>query len=212
MAQIMRFHKKPANYRWEEYGVNVASSLYDLEHYQWTWESKSSAVINDIGLLMYRVGKDAGIASYTPSGSGVPENVEPTTVPRAFRNFGYAAGGLETINVATLSHHLEYIKKPVYTSGYTTQGVSRRSGHAWVVDGLSRYVDYTEQYYDAYYQGQRVGHIKVRTINFYLTNTNEQYFHCNWGWDGDADGWYWAGTFNPSPYNFNQKVRTLYVN
>lgn len=59
------------------------------------------------------------------------------------------------------------------------------SGHAWVCDG---------------YQG---------------SGTYTEYFHFNWGWGGQSDGYYYLSNLNPSPYTFNinqQVVKSIRPN
>lgn len=61
---------------------------------------------------------------------------------------------------------------PIYTIGVT----SDNQGHAWVIDGLKKYVTYLTSEMMA-----------VDTTN---------YVHCNYGWGGECDGYYQEGVFN----------------
>lgn len=198
MAQIMKFHKKPAGYMWDDYGYNLLEKL-DFEHNRsFAWESKSSTIITNVGQLFKDIGLKVGM-QYFPSGSGAYSSL----VPNAFSQYGYSTSKLIDINIQNLISYLQDNKKPVYTRGSHVGG-----GHAWVVDGFAQVADYRELYRNAYYRGEYVGYIKVRTVNFYL---NDKYFHCNWGWGGQSDGWYLAGTFNPSTNNPYTDIQTIYV-
>lgn len=53
-------------------------------------------------------------------------------------------------------------------------------GHAWVIDGYHKEI---EKWYYA------------DDNTLYKTVTN-YYVHCNWGWNGDLDGWFTSGLFD----------------
>lgn len=189
VAQIMRYHKKPARFMWDNYGYNVQANL-DYEHNRaFAWESKSDEVIQNLGSLFFELGQKLDM-KYRTTGS----SAYTSAVPNAFRHFGYSTSEEKGYNLTQVVWQLED-KLPVYMSGAT----SDLQGHAWVIDGLAQMADYHEQYKNAYYQGEYLGYIKVRTVNFYL---NEKYLHINWGWGGNSDGWYLAGTFNVRGYKF----------
>ena len=67
---------------------------------------------------------------------------------------------------------------PVFISGYSTE-----AGHAWVLDGI------LQQHRDK---------LAVRTTGEKtVVNRELRYFlHCNYGWGGSKDGYYFDGIFD----------------
>ena len=47
----------------------------------------------------------------------------------------------------------------------------------------------------------------VGCLTWNVDGYNGDYFHCNWGWGGDANGYYLLNNLNPEPgINFNDDV------
>lgn len=65
-------------------------------------------------------------------------------------------------------------KHPVVVVG---ENVKNGSGHTWIIDG--------------YYHEQ-----DASSANNTNDTESDPYFHINWGWGGDCDGWYAAGCFD----------------
>ncbi len=67
-------------------------------------------------------------------------------------------------------------------------GQSSSSGHAWVCDGSTSYNSYR------IYKLMTIsifGELEyVENTNYRSSTMNHNYFHMNWGWDGDYNGWY----------------------
>ena len=146
-----------------------------------------------IGELYYQLGLPANLdVTYDAvNGSGAAcENI-----PRTFEHFGYTSGG------SVVSYNFDEIfdvisTRPVYVSGYSFKTVvpiynifgiqvgSRdeyTSGHAWVIDQVlerSRY--------------KLDGGIMTRA----LIKETEYLVHCNFGWSGSCNGYYYSGIFN----------------
>jgi len=53
--------------------------------------------------------------------------------------------------------------------------------HAWIIDGLA--------------------------LGYTYLPSKDYYVHNNWGWDGDANGYYLAGFFDPLNFNFQRDVK-----
>lgn len=69
--------------------------------------------------------------------------------------------------------------RPVILDGYTDDG----AGHAWVVDGYTKDINY------------------FTDCSGYISTL---YFHMNWGWEGEHNGYFAFDNFNPgSSYNVN---------
>ncbi len=61
---------------------------------------------------------------------------------------------------------------------------SKKIGHAWVADG----------YRDIWDCSQGVGYL---------------YFHMNWGWEGNHNGWYSFDSFVPGSNNYSQNKEQI---
>jgi hypothetical protein len=127
--------------------------------------------------------------NYGADGSGAKDkNVKGT-----FNNFGYNSGGVIKYDQRTiLSEVLQ--GRPVYVGGYATRKdiikifgwriiTSYGKGHAWVIDAVLRQ---TANYYEYDSRGKL-----IRT-----TPVLRDLVHCNWGWNGLSDGYYFSGAFN----------------
>lgn len=188
MAQIMAYHRKPAGYMWDDYGYNLLEKL-DFEHNRsFAWESKSFAVIDNIGKLLQDIGTISG-AIYEPTET----KLATSDAAEGFRAMGYVCD-YRTYYDKTLMVYSLTDKKPVYMSGARQKSANDYIGHAWVVDGYAQKADYNMIYKYCYYRGESVGYIKTPSVNFTF---DEYYYHCNWGWNGKDNGWYLAGMFNP---------------
>lgn len=100
-------------------------------------------------------------------------------VPRAFRLLGYTTSGLRSYGKNRVNESRQR-SKPVYISGNSSAG-----GHGWAIDGSLEKV--MKEYY--YNNSGALPDIGIRRW---------MYFHCNWGWDGTANGYFLDNVFNTS--------------
>ena len=167
MAQIMYFHKWPAQGRGENsytvaYDNRTIHADFSKSRYDWANMKKlydynnpyNDVEADAVALLM----NDAGIASnmqYTPSSSGAYDEA----AERALQNhFDYTTALVRRSDEGTAGF-TEIVRQellngfPVYLSGFYKLG---GSGHAWVTDGLNE----------------------------------NGLFHMNFGWGGQSDGYF----------------------
>jgi hypothetical protein len=81
---------------------------------------------------------------------------------------------------------------------------SNEACHAWLADGQRSFV------VNHYLYTQESG----GNWDVYQTSYSCKYFHYNWGWYGNSNGWYFAGVFrqyNYNSYNFAENVKYLMV-
>lgn len=97
-------------------------------------------------------------------------------VPRTFNNFGYTHSGTLT-DFDALSIKSWVSAGPLYGRG----AMSGVGGHAWVFDEVITRVRKV-------FQGS--------TPNSPYTIEHDELVHINWGWYGEADGYYVPGVFN----------------
>ena len=180
-------------YHW---GHNIT---YDGYYFDWDImrQHKStadpySAAYSMIGELYYKLGLPENLdVSYSTTGSGAAN----ANVPRTFTNFGYSSGGsIVTYDFDELYNVIS--SRPVYVSGYAIKEVTKKKflgittkttttykeGHAWVIDQVLTRKRNKTTYVDGVKQGTSVEY--------------EHLVHCNFGWNGLDNGYYYSGTFD----------------
>lgn len=139
---------------------------------------------------------------------GLPENLNMTygiygesgshasdyNVPRTFENFGFTSGGsIESYDYDEIYNIIS--ARPVYVSAY--DDLLGQRGHAWVIDEvLTR---------------RRIRYTHVEGVGITQQDTEYQHLvHCNFGWNGKSNGYYYSGTFaimNPVIQDPNTTIR-----
>lgn len=194
-AQIMSFLEYPkqmAGFLSEnDYRVtklNWKQINEEAKHYS---EPKSSETRGQIAALMRHLGI-AFKAEYKQNTTSV-DTEDAVDIMR--KEFGCDVTRLKDYNCRDIINDLKCRNKIVIMSGksryYHILFFVRKytGGHAWVVDG---YIDYVT--------GWR--------------SEERLYLHCNWGWNGNYNGYFLDNVFNtdtPAPYNDNaESTRTNY--
>ncbi len=100
---------------------------------------------------------------------------------RVLNNYGY--------NCSRQNHDASAVKtslqnrKPAYTQGYDNIA---QEGHAWIIDGYKLVYAYTEyKLYTANASHTAYNEMDSHRV-YHATNS---YYHVNWGWGGDHNGW-----------------------
>lgn len=204
MAQIMVYHAHPAKYPSTilNFGITSAFRTYvgkntNLEAMKKIKDlnTQGSSAAKDnvsrfIAIIGYMLNNDWGVdetAAYDED------------VPKVFNNIGYATPPPRDYNSADIVSNLGS-GMPVYTSGIR----DGNKGHAWVVDGYKREY-YTEAYY-YYFFGANGAYHGRRRQDAIVRNYNDLFLHCNYGWSGSANGYYYEGVFNTS--NVHERTGT----
>ncbi|MET3027472.1 C10 family peptidase [Flavobacterium sp. UW10123] len=143
----------------------------------------------DIQLLM----KNAGASVNMSYGCGLSSAVTANAATALKNTFGYHYATFGNFNLNTVIQNLNN-NRPVILTGGTNSGGSYVNGHAWVCDGYSQTTIYHKDDY-----GVCLG-----------ASTYQAILHMNWGWDGDYNGYYSVGSFNPGTYTFNYQNGMLY--
>jgi len=157
--------------------------------------SSSATARGQVEMLMFVLGLP-GIANATYYSDG-DTGVTMSNARSAFKKLGYAASNVMTATTITGTQNSFNITEntsaiaiqralcnfgPVYISGWTQ---NKSAGHAWVIDGYATMSFYREKF--------QKGDVVVYR-NYSLNNC--AMVHCNFGWDGDSDGWYIYGLFD----------------
>lgn len=182
VAQIMGYYKRPSGYDWEQM---VQYNIYD--DYSITDNLK-----NQFGALFKTLGEKLDM-NYSMTGSGAPsENVPPT-----LRSYGYSSGELEGYSLDKIKSELVSMR-PVYIDGYAIREevwentflwfgkyVTKYSeGHAWIIDGFK---GLRREMRERDYETHEILKTTIQTIEL---------VHCNFGWDGTDNGYYYDQAFN----------------
>lgn len=163
MGQIMKFYRYPNNFDWDNMPNNTGTLA--------------------IQELLYNIGTTIGM-EYTPTGSSA--NYQQAIY--GFRTYGYKA--------EPKSHNSEEVtqellnNKPVYMRGYNEQ---KRTGHAWVCDGVRREVydmEYYVEYINSVNEYTNYGETLIANPHVYASVSTGTKFHMNWGAGGKYNDWY----------------------
>ena len=173
LGQIAAYHQHPTSYNGHVYNWD-AIMQYEQVPISDTLASNSVAeLIHDIGLLVFM--------HYTDSASGAYFE----DVYYCLDAFDYHNQMVYDVNFDSISTDI-INSKPVYMRGVRTYidslGQTKYVGHAWVVDGVV-VKSYTVEEVD------RMGHV-VSSFTDY-----RNYVHCNWGWNGNSNGYFIIGAF-----------------
>lgn len=139
------------------------------------YSEESLAVANLLRTIGIKLGMD-----YKPDGSGA--SIDDAVA--FLKNYaGYKSVSKTGYSKEAILKMLQ-TKLPVYIRGCYSPNGKRQSGHAWVIDG--------------YLCQQRCMYVySIQTDALLRTELEyRELFHCNYGWGGTNDGYYFSGVFN----------------
>lgn len=185
VAQIMAFHKYPKAYNWNRI----------------IKEPNSDYTSGTLSSLFKELGKKENLDVDYDVDISLSSSDD---VPKTFRNYGYESGELVAYDIIKVEEEIQESRRPVYVRANSTReekddglhylrwghiegSVEYGGGHAWVIDGVKL--------------------IKRDVMGFSLLNkkkkrrelwyTQVKYLvHCNFGWNGNANGYYLHKAFN----------------
>ena len=179
VAQAMAYYKFPESYdgytfHWDEMlDVWSYSDPSDNEHSFFI--DGTDQGIADVAYLMRSLGNAGNLnMNYGVKSSGT----QCKYIHQTLHNFGFDWGGTEyKFNYALMMQELN-ADRPVIMRGCRKH--SGNSGHAWVVDGY-------------------FNHFRIRTYKDGRQERvqKDEFVRCNWGWDGDKNGYAVANVFYP---------------
>ncbi len=190
IAQIM--------YHW---GFN---SVYKGTYYDWDLMRKtknckmepffiSEESLNMVRSLIASLGEQDNLdAIYGEEQTAAPRE----NVPRTFRNFGYACGG-NTVDYTLSDLKLALKEGPVLGYGASNKYVIWKEILGIKISSSVKYENYHSWVYDQYIERgcMRFGYNGSNKI-IYAEPLNESLVHCNFGWEGDGNGYYYTGDYN----------------
>ncbi|WP_242085480.1 C10 family peptidase [Aestuariivivens sediminis] len=183
IAQVMKFYNHPISYNWSDMANSFGTTT-------------TAAFIKDIhdAITVNFQGVEVSAINYDCDGTGVSTDYDTASI--FTDHFGYSSAIRSNYDHETVKQQLRW-NRPVILSGGKDEGWwifhNYAHGHMWVCDGFRRnkicmFDDY----------GNLIGSIG------YL------YFHMNWGWGGDENGWYAFNNFNPGDSSYNYEVKMIY--
>lgn len=174
IGQIVAYHQYPTSYNGHSYDWSSILQS-DVVSESDTIASNSVAnLIHDIGVL---IGMNYGV-----NGS----SAYFSNTSNCWINFGYTYQNNDSLTVDII----ESLKMdlPVYIRGTRYDDNGAPHGHAWVIDG-----SYRGLVRELVISPNGIPKYKHKNYNF---------VHCNWGWDGNNNGFFLFGEFNKK-YNFS---------
>lgn len=200
VAMLMSYHQWPTS-------ITVDGSTRNIN---WSQAISGDIIGGNIHYLM----KDFGIKvnmNYKESSSGA----QAYQVRNAFISYGFTVSNYIDYNINTMIGELNS-SRPAYICGYDNNGAG---GHAWLVDGYIEITNLKKTATDYVDDSNVNSPVLVGQKVTSTTQTTSMYFHCNWGWDGNNNGYFidfntadpytYDSNTNPSSYNF-QNNEMLY--
>lgn len=189
IAQIM--------YHW---GFN---STYKGIYYDWNLMRK----IENRLTVPYYISNSLELVQSLIAALGEPDNLDATygveetkapikNIPRTFRNFGYACGG-NTVDYSLSGLKFALKEGPVLGSGSSHKIVSEKEILGIKISSSVKYDNNHTWVYDQYIERgcMRFGYNGSNKI-IYAESLKESLVHCNFGCDGDGNGYYYSGDYN----------------
>lgn len=197
IVEIMSYHKWPpvvyptAILNWD--------ILVDYEDWNKFLSKNNTDHIHMVASLFKEVGRLVNM-DYSCNGSGAYD-AEANTALNS--ELAYKTDGLVGYSPEQVRTDLRN-NKPVYVSGVRMDN----GAHAWVVDGFKdqRYTVHQISRWYRYFGGDSPREL-VATDTLSSNIYTKDYVHCNWGWDGRNDGWFYDNILTP---NNNFIFRTDY--
>lgn len=208
IAQILSFYKYPVKFgatsiNWVELTrYSSISSLLDI-------------YVGQLQNLLYEIAEDEKI-EIEYSWSGTSSNIY---CANAYLNkIGYTTDGVQDYQSSKVKNSIGN-SRPVYVRGSREEIIKGKVsyvGHAWVVDGaegqkqtrIERVYEYIGK--DTH-PSDPIDPAEWKMISETSSTATREYVHCNWGWGGSNNGYFFHGVFSPSDnreYLYNQQMIT----
>ena len=189
LAQIFSYYKHPSSIiAYDTYGMYEQVLDWDsINQHVYTEDSTStncSQCVNNewhnvIGILIERIGREVNMWYDYETSIAFSENVAS-----AFADFGYSSDSYQSYNSTVVTNSIRS-KKLVYMCGAT---LNASIGHAWIVDGY--------RHIHALHRECIRPMPQLLWTELRRWTTDHYYYHINWGWNGDSNGYFFRDVFN----------------
>ena len=190
VAQLMSIYKYPNSYHSYLHNRTYYFDWDEMNLYTSTDENTNlfvndSTKYNQIAQLIRHLGSSVNLnVVYDEYNASQPGSCSPTRIPIALENFGYTSGGEHIYYDSDII--IEELKNgyPVLIGG-SEEGMVNNvvHSHGWLGHGLMKLIS-THKIYQF-----PQGWITLGPFETY-------YIKCNWGWNGEHDGYYLSGVFD----------------
>lgn len=178
------------------YGKNW---VFDKVYYNWdtlrtvtSYNTGSENAKDKVAKLIYQLGLKCNLdVTYGSINDTLGSSAYSKNAGRTFKNFGYSDKGIyadynveKGLASGPMLVRGSAIKK-IYKYnflGFTIQRTTYSSGHAWVISQ-----EITMQREKQAYTGKKLINTEYET---------RKYVHCNWGWGGNHNGYFYSGVFD----------------
>ncbi len=175
IAQIVAYHEFPQRYAADRMAIDwkTIKTVHNAKRY---WEAGTTEANTMAAAFLRNVGEDCLLLYGYSFSFGLPSKAKKYLSRIGYINVSNPWGKKEDRIIDMLRK-----KNPVFMSA-VNRGVK---GHAWVIDGMKKHE-------------REVDKLNKQTgVLVSSTQESSVYYHCNWGWAGAADGYYYANAFNP---------------
>ena len=183
-AQLLAAFKYPPTYKGMTFDWKLLTREKDIRKYS---PQERSQFDPQVAFLFRKIGDKLCNSWGRESTSADDKNV-----PKVLKSMGFRHPSSRTrYNQKGIFESLDY-GCPVVMGGYShaiqigSITIPYKSGHTWLCDGYIKYLC-TWVMID-----NRTGEVVKRESNAVY------YMHCNWGWGGDLNGYFYAGVFDAS--------------
>lgn len=182
IAQIMAYHKQPTSYNW--------ALMTSTQKISPTASNYAGGARSEVVRLMKDAINYLGIKHRCKEGTNSAGSMSPDSVVPGLKKFGYNVNYAiyrGTIKSDSISQNLMN-NMPVLLMAEKTykNGVDQSAGHIWVVDGIFK------KWRNRYSYGNTYGGGIQPYWEIYKYRERCVHIHCNWGWGGSSDGWYYT--------------------
>lgn len=189
MAQIMAYHGKPAELDGRIFNWSEITAYSTLPYY-----GQNS---DNVAYLIWRIGDLSNTDYGVYSSSTSPSKIVPTLSYIGYKNAKTSSYN-ESVIISQITNSL-----PILIGGHDVSNTL--NSHRWIIDGGYKLTTTKEN-------------INLDTNKIcYSQSSSELYFHCNWGWEWNAqdydkenDGFYLSGVFSPKEYDFSVIHNIIY--
>lgn len=201
VSQLLTYHKYPSSIGGYSINWNEATRLASASNLSSTYQMQIANVMKSVAIGVH--------TSFGCSGSGV----SMSDISPYLSTLGYLSDGFQSYNNSLIVSSLKN-NRPLIITAFTPS----QDGHGWVLDGAKKQErTVTHKIYQ--YNGNGIPRDPIVASEWTLIDTEygkeyAVYVHCNYGWEGDCDGYYIDGVFNVrqqygKEYSFDRKINII---
>lgn len=183
IGQIMAFYKQPTTYKNHTYSWDYITASPSVPAYSLAGCSVAQ-LMHDLAVA---TSTTFGAVNVTGSGTGIEGALQ------GLRAFGYTSSTSGSYSLSTVKAQIN-ANHPIVCCGKGSGG-----NHAWVITGWRTTTTTTTYYRET----------TRKKCCSQMSSTD--YVECNWGWDGDYNGYFQSGIFRPNNKDFySYDIKIIY--